>query len=362
MLSMQSERPTPFLARARLARPLHHDGYPHSLALAVIPCKTAARVRSGYISERRSMHSDSTHTILQLASELENFHELARSLAVPQGEIPYVDGIDIFGGTLPLSGSLGGDLIVYLDFKQVFDLDARIRQALEAGRQDVVANLRACQRKAGIAVVDISGHRVTDAFLAATLHQGLLIGAVYELDMSGQVTKRLFENLNTRFYQSWADNRFASLIYGEISDDGRFEFLSAASPHPLVFSRRYDRFMEVGQDLCVSSPPLGIVPSRHVTDGNKTSSVLGFKEDYTVNQWVLMGEGDILLLHTDGLAEHRRGRDPYCPARLEGALREVKDRSAREIFEAVTADLRSFSEPKDDISLVVLRRTRRRDF
>ncbi|MGH7130287.1 MAG: SpoIIE family protein phosphatase, partial [Planctomycetaceae bacterium] len=113
------------------------------------------------------------------------------------------------------------------------------------------------------------------------------------------------------------------------------------------------------QDLCVSSPPLGMVPSRYVTDRKQTTSVLGFKDDYTVNQWVLMGLGDILLLHTDGLADHRQSGDPYCPLHLERKLREVKDRTAREIFEAVTADLRNFARPADDISLVVIKRAGR---
>lgn len=293
---------------------------------------------------------------MQLSRELDNFQALAKPFTPTPGDIPNVTGIDMFGGTLALSGSVGGDLIVYLDFKQFFDLDARIQHALDAGRFDVVENLRACQRKAGIAVIDVSGHRVTDAFLAATLHQSFLIGAVYELDMSGEVTRRLFENLNTQLCQSWEENRFASLIYGEISDDGRFQFLSAAIPPPLVFSRRYDRFMEVDEDRCVSFPPLGIVPSRHMTDGSRASSLLGFKDEYTLNQWLLMGEGDILLLHTDGLAEHRRPGDPYSPSHLERKLRDVKDGSAREIFESVTADLRSFSDPRDDISLVVIKR------
>src|SRR5439155_17175388 len=134
----------------------------------------------------------------------------------------------------------------------------------------------------------------------------------------GHVTKRLFENLNTRFYHSSADHKFVSLIYGEISDDARFRFLSAAQPVPLVFSNRHDRFMDVSEDLCVSYPPLGMLPSLHVTDRNRTtSSILGFKDDYKMNQWVLMGEGDILLLHTDGLVEHRSGDDDYCPRHLE---------------------------------------------
>ena len=76
------------------------------------------------------MHSESTDPVFQLTSELENFQELARSPTPTPGDIPNVSGIDMFGGTLALSGSLGGDLIVYLDFTQFFDLDARIAQAI----------------------------------------------------------------------------------------------------------------------------------------------------------------------------------------------------------------------------------------
>ena len=105
--------------------------------------------------------------------------------------------------------------------------------------------------------------------MAAMLHQAFLLGAIYELDMFGQVTRRLFENLNTRFYHSSSAHKFVSLIYGEISEDAGFRFLSAAQPFPVVFSHQHDRFMEVSQDVCVSSPPLGMVPSLHATDGNK---------------------------------------------------------------------------------------------
>jgi serine phosphatase RsbU (regulator of sigma subunit) len=188
------------------------------------------------------------------------------------------------------------------------------------------------------------------------LHQALLLGAIYELDMFGHVTKRLFENLNTRFFQSSGEHKFVSLTYGEISEDFRFRFLSAAQPFPLVFSNRHDRFMEVGHELCLSSPPLGVVPSLHVTDRHRTTSVLGFKDDYKMNQWVLMGEGDILLLHTDGLAEHRSGSDDYCPGHLEQQLREIKHKTAAEIFEAIREDLHAFTRPADDISLVVMKR------
>ena len=95
-------------------------------------------------------------------------------------------------------------------------------------------------------------------------------------------------------------------------------------PFPAVFSSRHDRFMEVGADLRISFPPLGMMPSWDVIDRSTTTSTLGFKDHYEMNKWLLMGEGDILLLHTDGLAEHVRGDEEYFPARLEAVIREAK--------------------------------------
>jgi serine phosphatase RsbU (regulator of sigma subunit) len=70
-----------------------------------------------------------------------------------------------------------------------------------------------------------------------------------------------------------------------------------------------------------------------------------------------MGAGDILLLHTDGLAEHRHGEQDYFPSHVEQTVRRVKDRPARAIYEAIREDLVAFGQPADDISLVVIKRT-----
>ena len=253
------------------------------------------------------MNCDGNDLVKRLTGELENFEEIAKYLIPKPGELPRLRGIDIHGGTIPLNGLVGGDHIIYVDFKQRFDLDARIQHGLDDGRLDLVENLKRCHTMAGVAVLDVSGHLVTDAFIAAMLHQAFLLGSIYELDMFGQVTKRLFENLNTRFYNSSGSHKFASLIYGEISEDAGFRFLSAAHPFPVVFSQQHDRFMDVSQDVCLSSPPLGMLPSLEVTDRHRTESLLGFKARYEMNEWMLMGEGDILLLHTDGLTEHSAG-------------------------------------------------------
>ena len=295
--------------------------------------------------------------IEQLLSELKNFQEIAGNIMPAPGEIPTLDGIEVYGGTIPLNGSVGGDHIIYNDFKKRHDLNARIRQAASEGRFEVVGHLERCKRKAGIAILDVSGHLATDGLLAAMMHQAFLLGCIYELDMYGNVTKRLFENLNTRFYHSSSLNKFVTMLYGEISEDTTFRFLSAAHPPPVVFSNQHNRFMEVSQDFCTSFPPIGTLPSLDVIDRNATQSALGFKERYQLNEWSLMGTGDILLLYTDGLLEHANGTEDYFPKHLEAKVREVKHLSAREIFESIRKHILGFAERTDDISFVIIKRT-----
>ena len=108
--------------------------------------------------------------------------------------------------------------------------------------------------------------------------------------------------------------------------------------------------------MCITFPPVGMLPSWDVIDRSTTTSALGFKDHYEMNKWLLMGAGDILLLHTDGLTEHQRGDEAYVPARLEAALGRVAHLKAREIFEAIKADLLDFAPQSDDVSLVVIKR------
>jgi len=189
------------------------------------------------------------------------------------------------------------------------------------------------------------------------LHQAFLLGTLYELEMFGNVTRRLFENLNTRFYHSSSLNKFVTMIYGEISEDTTFRFLSAAHPPPVVFSNRHDRFMEVSPELCTSFPPIGTLPSNDVIDRGATQSLLGFKEKYRLNEWRLMGAGDILFLCTDGLLDHSRDNELYFPRLMEQAVRSVKHQKAKDIVEAIKQDALDFAPPLDDISLVVIKRT-----
>ena len=292
----------------------------------------------------------------QLTDELENLEEISQELKPAPGEIPKLPGIDVFGTTIPLAGAIGGDHIIYIDFKQRYDLEARIAQARKKGHTAIAAKLEEMQNTAGVLLADVSGHRTTDWVLAAMLHQSFLLGALYELEMFGTITTKLFENINNRFYRSSSVRKFVTMIYGEINVNGTFRFISAGHPPPLVFSNEFGCFMDIHPDLMTSYPPIGTMPSTTDPDLSRRP-VLGTKDKYTVNELKLMMPGDILVLYTDGLKEHGNDQGDYFPGRLEAKIRECKKEHARRILLEICRDVLSFAAPADDISCIVIKKT-----
>jgi serine phosphatase RsbU (regulator of sigma subunit) len=150
-------------------------------------------------------------------------------------------------------------------------------------------------------------------------------------------------------------NKYFTMIYGEISEEGRFRFITAGHQPPAVFSREYGRFMEICKDRLVSFPPVGMLPTVGDPDDRVNPSRYAYKKRYQVNEIDLLSPGDILVLHTDGLSEHDDGR--YFPHELERLLIDLVDASAAEICERIRRDLLDHAPPQDDISFVVIRKT-----
>jgi serine phosphatase RsbU (regulator of sigma subunit) len=298
-----------------------------------------------------------TENIDFFEDELRNFEDIARYIKPSSGDIPELQGIDIYGDTIPLNGIVGGDHIIYVDFKKRYDLDKRILDSIVINRKDVVERLKQNKTKAGILIADVSGHKITDALLAAMLHQSFLTGVMYELKQNGQVTTELFENINSRFYSSSSFSKFITMIYGEISKNGMFRFTNAGHPNPAVFSNKYDKLMEVSQKRVIHFPPIGTLPSREDLDFRKNLSRVGYKKKYSINEINLMGAGDILLLYTDGLSEHNINiEDFYFPKKLEIILKKVKKHNAKDIFNQITDDMLKFNKFSDDVSIVVIKK------
>jgi serine phosphatase RsbU (regulator of sigma subunit) len=288
--------------------------------------------------------------------EIENFVRTLRLIRPPRKELRLGE-VEIYGESVFLNGAAGGDHIVYLDFARRYDLEQRILTAEDAGHHETAAKLGGNRGRLGILVADVSGHQITDGLAAAMLHQAFLTGVLYELDRFGEVTTRLFENLNTRFFNSLSFEKYITMIYGEVSSGGQFRFLSAGNPPPLVFSAEYDRFVNLCPDRLVSFTPLGMLPSADDVDISKVFGPLGYKPRYAINEVNLLGAGDILLLYTDGLAEHTRADGlNFIPGELEESLRGTKHQSPRAIFEAARDRFLAFADPNDDMTLVVIKR------
>jgi len=294
-------------------------------------------------------------TSLTLNDELENFQELTAVIKPSPGAIPTLPGIDIGAASLPLKGAAGGDHIIFIDFNRRYDLPRRIEEARQRGLDGVAANLKECQNRAGILLADVSGHRMTDALIAAMLHQAFLVGAYYELDHSGEITTRLFEHINQRFFQTTRINKFLTMLYGEISSRGRFRFITAGHPRPMVFSREYRRFVQISPERLVSYPPVGIFASDVYQGERVEAGQLGYKRPYTVNEIDLLASGDLLLLYTDGLSEH--GGGSYFPTAVEALLGRVQDGTAAEICRQLERDLLAAAPAGDDITFVVIKKT-----
>jgi serine phosphatase RsbU (regulator of sigma subunit) len=291
--------------------------------------------------------------------ELENFIRIFRRIR-PRSCGARIGEIEIYGDSVFLNRIAGGDHIVYLDFERRYDLDNRIREAAAEGRHRIASKLADNRNRIGVLVADVAGHSVTDALVAAMLHQALLTGVLYELDQFGEVTTRLFENLNTRFFNSLSVEKYLTLTYGEITGEGRFRFISAGSPPPLVFSAEFDRLVSIQQDRLVGYCPLGMFPSEDDVDVSRNLGPLGYKPRYTVNEVNLMGAGDLLLLMTDGVADHEDERGgAFVPDHLETTLRTVKHLTPKDVYEAILDSAVALAPPADDMTLVVVKRAGR---
>ena len=277
-----------------------------------------------------------------LRSEIENFTHLLKPIVPIQGTMPSVRGVDIHGENIPLN-EIGGDLLLFLDFNDRYNIPSINHE----NRQD---DLCETMTKAGVAIIDSSGHSATTSYLGSAFYYALATGLLYELEEYGHITTGLFEKLNHIFYNQ--DGIFLTMTYGEISPGGVFRYIQASNPPPLVFSNEFERFMELGPDQLRNSLPIGVAPSESYRDSRHTL----IKQKYATNQIVLSQPGDLILLSTDGLSDHAAGSDDFS-GRMEDIIKSVKDAPAQAIAHAIRDDLEQFAPRQDDISFVVIKKT-----
>ena len=287
--------------------------------------------------------------------EFNNLYNILSTIKPKPGSIPNIKGFDIYGASKP---NLGGDHIIYLDFEKRFNLEKRLERY---GKEKIMEN----QKKAGILVADVSGHSFSDSVLAAQFHQAFLIGAQYELTRYGEITLNLFEELNTRFARTsrfLALKKYITAIYGEIWEEGKFKYVSAGHPIPIVFSKEFDNIVDIGKENKKTGMPIGFMPSKNHVDAEKIES-MGLKEEYVVNELKIFSPGDILIIYTDGLSElyNNSGELYFHPdlqnTPLERKLREVKHLKSKNIWKKIYEDIIRFQpNPEDDLTYVIIKK------
>src|SRR6266481_3499385 len=316
---------------------------------------------------------------------------LRKRLMPVEGTIPHVQGIEMYGNSIPAE-TVGGDLFEYINFQQRYDIDARIQRALRRSKQyleplpadamprnsvddhvkwlksrpgykpgmesayrearsseqvRVAEELRDLYNTAGVLLVDAQGHGIIAAKIASTVHDTFHALMLSELDLRGKTTAELFERMNLRLAQSVSARNalgrsekesaqeIATMLYGEVHPYGYFRFVNFGHPPPLVFSAEYRKFMEMDKSRMVQFLPLGLQLAEDDPDRNIYLS-LEFRQrrakSSDVAELTLMSPGDIFFLYTDGVYD---GTDKEERQQLENVMREHNQLPPKDICNAL---------------------------
>ncbi|MGI8742570.1 MAG: PP2C family protein-serine/threonine phosphatase [Bryobacteraceae bacterium] len=189
------------------------------------------------------------------------------------------------------------------------------------------------RERLGLVVGDIAGKGIAAALLMANLQANLRSQCAIALDQP----RRFLQSVNQLFYENTADSAYATLFFAEY-DDGARRLRYASCGHLSALLLRQDGTLER-------------LPS--------TGTVLGlFKEwDCSIGEY-LLGEGDTLVLYTDGVTEslNERGEE-FGEQGLIEALQRHCETSPQAMLTSIVAELQRFSphEQHDDITLIVAR-------
>src|SRR5467141_4130475 len=325
---------------------------------------------------------------------------LRKRLMPVEGVIPHVQGIEMYGNSIPV-GTVGGDLFEYINFQQRYDIDARIQRALKRSKEyleplstgagprnsvddhvewlksrpgykpEMETEYRAARRSeqvrvaedlhelystAGVLVVDAQGHGIISAKIASTVHDTFHALMLSELDHRGETTAELFQRINLRLALSVtarnalgrsekeSAQEIATMLYGEVRPYGHFRFVNFGHPPPLVFSAEYQKFMEIDKSRTVQFLPLGLQIAEDHPDRNRYFSLDSVEDNgnsSNVAELTLLSPGDIFVLYTDGVYD---GSDRKERQELEGVMREGHGQSAKEMCNA----LLDYAVKKDD--------------
>lgn len=179
---------------------------------------------------------------------------------------------------------------------------------------------------------DVSGKGVSAAALTSLARYSLRTAALFASGL-----EELCATLNQMLLSQTSGEEFCTLAALLIDARGITDVALAGHPPPVV-ARRSGELCRIG----TPAPPLGLFPDVHVE-----------------LERITLGDGDALVITSDGVAEARRPSGEFVPDLVDHALAHSVGASAAEIAHRLETELYAVERTRnrDDVAIVVIRRT-----
>jgi sigma-B regulation protein RsbU (phosphoserine phosphatase) len=239
--------------------------------------------------------------------KLEEEYRMAKEiqLNILPKQIPEISGYDIFALNIP-AREVGGD---YYDF------------------------INLPENKIAFCLGDITGKGLPAAMLMANLQATLRGQALTQKNVSDNI-----KNSNLLLFNSTAENRFATLFYGEL------DFIN----HTITYCN-------AGHDA-----PISIFQNKisRLTEGGLLLGSFDFAEFEQVSK--LIEPGELLLIYSDGVTEAMNNtNEEFGEEKLLSILKSNVNLLAKELIDKIVSEVKTHSskvEQSDDITLMAIKR------
>lgn len=183
----------------------------------------------------------------------------------------------------------------------------------------------------GFALGDVAGKGPPAALLSA-LVQGIFVA---QATSSGGPAATI-SRVNDALIRRAIDNRFVTVVYGQVDAAGRLTYCNAGHNPPLIVGRGGVRKLECG------GPILGLFPD------------MPFEEEV-----IALESGDWVIVYSDGVSEALSAEgEEFGEARLADVVRAHHEHEPRAMLEAILGRVREFTAgapQSDDVTALVVK-------
>lgn len=267
--------------------------------LNIVATVLTSKINERFLSQSRK----------NLIADIDKAKQIQRSI-LPEHEYKFHQ-YEIFGVTVPAQ-IVGGD---FYDYLKIGEAEDRI----------------------GIVVGDAASKGLGAAAEAMYISGAIRMASNFQIKISPMMAQ-----MNQLVNKIFSDDKFASLFYGEISDDkkGLFLFANAGHNPPMFYRKKLNDIVY----LNATGPLLGPAPNAK------------FETDH-----INFRSGDVLLIYTDGVVEAANDKfEFYGEERLTKIFMQSLDKTPKEMSLLILEDVIKFStsesQYQDDKTIVVIKR------